>query len=330
MFKTLKKWCATLLMVSVFTACERSIDLTSRTADVKRAAANEASNSKCRLMFTNYGDGYFTETYAYNEEGLVSDFRLDLFGEFYLHTTMEYDEHGRMVKGGATFDNVNYYDIVFEYESNRIITETWYEAGTSNIVDIVTNAYNNKGQIVKRDNPPYDWYAAFEYDNVGNVIKNEWRFDNGDFIFRNEFSYGMPIKDPSTARAGMQHNWWVLLEIPGPNAPLEQDQIVDDGAGGEFRIYDEDPAKTVITPTAQNLEGSKLSWDDAFGGEYYQYWEYENCGGKSDPASPVRKSMGIIDQRTRDIVLLKMPLLCGPLLKQQLAERKAIVERLKR
>ncbi len=153
---------------------------------------------------------------------------------------------------------------------------------------------------------------------------------NGDFIFRNEFSYGNPVKDPSTARPGLpMYNWWFINEIPGPNAPLEQDQYVSDGAGGEFKIYDEDPAKTITTAATQHLEGSRFSYDNTFNIEYFQYWDYENCGGKNDMAKAAHKSVPKIDQRSKDIRYLRMPILMGSKGKQQLTERKAIIQRLK-
>lgn len=317
-----------LLFGCLFSSCQRTIDFSNNLENLSPPPA-EAATNKCRLVFTNYGDGYFTDTYEYNAKGLVSDFKSVWFGSLAVHATMQYDAKGRLVAGTQSYDGADPVDVVFEYENNRIVKESYYETGTDNLVDLVINTFNLKGQLVKRDGPLYEIYCIFEYDAVGNCTMNEVRLYDGYFIFRNEFKYGNPAKDPSTVRPGMPpFNWWWINEVSSPNAPLEIDQYVDDGIGGEFKAYDEDPDKTIITTASQNLVGSRLTWDDAFGIEYYQYWEYENCGGKSVSSARGQKPARVLNQRSKDILLLRKPLIAGPLLKQQLAERKVIQERL--
>lgn len=163
---TFKNWCAILFIVTIFISCERSNDFTTNPTDAnkvfERNTKSNAATEKCRLTFTNYGDGYFTDTYQYNAQGLVSDFNEVVFGNVYAHATMQYDKSGRMVKGIYTYDNITYYDVVFEYEKNRIVREIGYEPGTTNITDITINTYNKKGEIIKRDDPVFELYTTFE------------------------------------------------------------------------------------------------------------------------------------------------------------------------
>jgi hypothetical protein len=325
-----KPYWSFLVMALVFTSCERSIDTAGKSSGIYPASANKAATSKCRLTYSNYVDGFSTEFYEYNEEGLVKKVKNDYFGGVYIYATMQYDSKGRIITGTASYDDITYYDMAFEYENNRIVREITYEPGTSNIIDLATNTYNNKGQIIRREDAIYDLYTEFEYDSEGNNIVSDLKYLSSDYlVVRIVFHYDQHVKSPFTARPGVPHNWWYINEVTSPLVPTERDEYWGDGAGGEFLAFDEDPAKTVINPTAQNFAGDRLIFDNIFGVENYQYWEYENCGGKNELNSRSSKSIGKMDPRSKDIALLKMPLLRGPVSKQQLAERKAILQRLK-
>jgi len=295
-------------------------------------ALNQDSKNKCRLVFSDFENGFITETYQYNAEGLVNNIKNDYMGSIYVYATMQYDSKKRFIKGSISYDDITYYPMVFEYENNRIVREITYEPGTTNMIDLVTNTYNNKGQLIRREDAIYDLYTTFTYDAAGNNLISECRFIGSNFLLvRNVFHYDKHIKDAETARPGMSScNWYFINEVISPFEPTERDEYWGDGEGGEFLAYDEDPAKTVINPTAQNLAGERLSFDNIFGVEKYHYWVYENCGGKYESASVARKSIPKIDQRAMDIAKLRMPLLRGPQLQKQLAERRSILKRLKK
>jgi hypothetical protein len=257
-------------------------------------------------------------------KGLVNDYEIYVFGTVYVHAKMQYDKNGRLVKGRISFDNVTYQDVVFEYEKNRIVKETFYEAGTSNVVDIGLTTYNNKGQVIRREDPFYDLYTTFEYDAAGNNVVNELRYLSSNFlVVRIVFDYNKHIKNPATARPGLpSYDWWYINQVTSPFEPTEWDEYQGDGVGGEFMTYDEDPSKTIITPTTQNLAGKRTAFDNIFAAQNYQYWEYENCGGNNESASVIGNSLPKMDQRSRDIAQLRLPLLRGPGLSKQLAERR--------
>ncbi|MGZ8550130.1 MAG: hypothetical protein ACXWV2_05690 [Chitinophagaceae bacterium] len=330
----LKYCCFILLTVLLGVSCKREVEFTSKPGDLqedfKNNEANRGAFNNCRLTYTDYGDGLFTENYGYNARGLVNDLRIENFGFLSIHATMQYDSWDRLSKGTLSYDDVTVYDFVFEYKHNRIVKETYYEQGTSVVYDEVTNTYNWKGQIIKRDDPPFDYYATFEYDIFGNLTKSEARTSGGELVTREEYKYRKSTRDPSTARPGLPYSFWYLIYLEaGPFVDWTRDVFIGDGAGGEFKVYDENPEKTVITRTAKNLASSRLTFDEIAGIEYHQYWEYENCGGKNAGGSPGHKSMPKTDQRSQDVARLKMPLLTGRQLRPQLAEKKAIWQRLK-
>lgn len=110
--------------------------------------------------------------------------------------------------------------------------------------------------------------------------------------------------------------------------PKEHEYYADiDGV--EFLGYDEDPARTIINPTAQHLTGERNSFDNIFADDKYHYRVFENCGGKNEPAFASRKSSSKMNQRSIDMAKLRMPLLRGPQLKAQLEERRSIIKRLR-
>src|SRR6266496_3960443 len=78
-------------------------------------AASE-SNNKCRLVFKNNIDWFFTDRYTYNSEGLLETFKGDYFGNVYVYAKMEYDKKGRVLTGGISYDGVTYDKVVFEYD----------------------------------------------------------------------------------------------------------------------------------------------------------------------------------------------------------------------
>src|SRR6266571_3093364 len=155
----------------------------------------------CWLQKRNKIDWFSTDRYTYNSEGLVDSFKDDFFGNVYVYATMQYDKNGRVVTGGISYDGQIYDHVVFEYDKDKIAKETYYEAGTSNVNDLAINAYNNKGQLIRREDPIYDLYTTFEYDAVGNNTKNELRYLSNNFLVdRRIFHYNKQIKNPETAR----------------------------------------------------------------------------------------------------------------------------------
>jgi hypothetical protein len=293
---------------------------------------SDLSKNNCRLVFTDYNGGFFTDDYLYNTNGLVSNFKNHFLGNIYVYANMQYDTKGRLVTGTISYDDVTYYDVVFEYDKDRIVKETVYEHSTSTVVDQTFNTYNQKGQIIRRDDPIYDLYTTFEYDAVGNNLTSELRFIGSNFlVVRNVFNYDMHIKNPSTARPGLpSYNWWYINEVISPFEHTEWDEYWGDGEGGEYLAGDEDPAKTVINPTMQNHALNRLGYDNISGTEHYQYWEYENCGGKNGSVPGAHNPILKMDQRAMDIAKLRMPLIRGPQLQKQLAERRSILQRLKK
>ena len=148
MFKSKGYWYALILLATVITSCQRSLDVNNKTADAQLAASNDAAHSKCRLVYADRSGGTFTERYQYNSKGLLSSIKHDYLGSIYVYATMQYDSKGRASTATVSFDDITYYPMAFEYENNRIAREITYEPGTTNVIDLLTNTYNNKGQLI--------------------------------------------------------------------------------------------------------------------------------------------------------------------------------------
>jgi hypothetical protein len=261
----------------------------------------------------------------------MSDYYSNEFGELLWKSTTWYDSKGNQSAGSFSYADGTTYDIVFEYENGRVVKETWYETGTNVVVDYMVNTYNQKGQIIKRDDPPYEIYTLYGYDTQGNVLYSDIRSSDGTPDARWEYTYDKPIKNPSKAIPGLNnYAWWYVNDMFSPTKFWSASLFVNDGAGNYVKLFGEDPSKTQVAVGAQNYATNQFTYDDVTGDlSNEQYWEFENCGGRN--VSPARSKQIVtqMDQRSKDVLLLHKPLLAGPNLRKQLADRRAIIQRLK-
>ena len=213
---------------------------------MKKGSIGNGENKFRLLEDKGLSDG-FLEGYGYNELGLANSFYLSKPDLFNFRATMEYDNKNRMSKAIFYFSEDEYYDIVLRWENDKVAEETWYAPGTEDMVDHYFNTYNKKGQLVKRDNPPYQFYAIFHYDNLGNIKSQEIINDDGSLYYGWEFSYSEHIKNPFTAIPGMPASIiFVEWNDSSPNRFTGLKTYYHDENGNKVVDFNWESAETVI------------------------------------------------------------------------------------
>ena len=207
------------LLVIFLSACQKQLDSKDGkgNAAVSKAGNNANLENRCRLLSNNGLSDGFLQAYHYNTDGLADEMHLSKPGEFSYRATMSYGSRNEITNARFYYDAATFYDIVFEYEKDKIITETWYEPGTNIAVDGYINSYNARGQLVKRDEPLYEVYCLFHYDAANNPVKIEF-FDYGNnLVYGVGFSYSRPVKNPFRSVTGLPESIFFTEAIEGPN-----------------------------------------------------------------------------------------------------------------
>jgi len=247
--------------------------------------------NKIRLLENKGLSDGFLYGYGYNEMGLADSyyqFKPELYNFW---ATMEYDNNNQMSKARFYYSEEEFYDIVLTWEKDKLVKETWYVPETEDIVDYYVNFYNKKGQLIKRDNPPYEFYALSLYDNKGNVKSIEFIGYDGNFIYGLEFSYSKPVKNPETAIPGLPISiFFADWNNSSPDRFTGYKTYSHDENGNQVVDFNWESAETEIKtgighyPIYQNSRDVISDmWTD-------QTWTYENSRGKSESQNKLASS----------------------------------------
>ena len=250
---------------------------------IDEAALKSANvENKIRLLEDKGLSDGFLQGYRYNELGLADEYYLSKTGQYNFWATMEYDSNKRMSKARFYYDADIYFDIVFTYEKDKLVKETWYVPGTEEVVDYYINTYNNKGQLVRRDEPPFQLRSEFQYDNVGNLTVMELIWDDGSLLYGMECSFSGPLKNPFASVTGLPVAIiWADDNNSSPNRFTGLKYYYNDEDGNKVIDFNWESDETIINigsqhyPIYQNsLDVISDTWAD-------QTWTYEKSAGKS-------------------------------------------------
>ncbi|MES2646681.1 MAG: hypothetical protein V4717_07405 [Bacteroidota bacterium] len=275
-----------VLLVIVLNSCQKDIRETNKTAaDVLIKAGNNANVEKsCRLLVDKGLSDGFIQSYHYNDKGLADEFQLFKPGEYDMWATMAYGERNEITSAKFYYDAATYYDIIFEYEKDKIVKETWYEPGTNIPFDGYINSYNTQGQLVKRDEPIYELYSLFHYDVAHNVTKIEIFDYAGNLYYGVDLTYSRPVKNPFTSVTGLPESIFFTDAIESPNRFTGLRYYFNDDQGNEVAFVEWKSDETELVAGAQNYAVYQNSRDDINGIWTDQTWTYENCTGNSEAA----------------------------------------------
>ncbi len=271
-----------LLAVIMVTGCQKQFPEPETPDDAfLKSGSNANVENKYRLLVDKGLSDGFLQWYHYNENGLADEFHIFKPDIIDWWATMEYDNRNIMSKARFFYSTDDFYDIVFTWEKNQLVKETWFVPGTENIADYIVNSYNGKGQLVKKDDPPYELYTIFQYDAVGNC--SGWKiFDYQDNLYYAvDFSYSGPVKNPFTSVTGWPISLFFLDDISSPNRFTGVKGYYHDENGNQIVDYQWNSAETEIRTGFQNYPVYQNSRDEVNGDWTDQTWTYEMGAGKS-------------------------------------------------
>lgn len=148
-----------LLALIMVTSCEKQNMEPDQSDDVfLKSGSKHKGEMKYRLLVDSGLSDGFIQSYHYNYKGLADEFHLSKPDLYSYSAMMEYNEKNLMSKARA-YVGADYYDLVFTYDNDKLVKETWYFPGTMDVYDNYVNTYNDKGQLIKRDDPPYEVYT---------------------------------------------------------------------------------------------------------------------------------------------------------------------------
>lgn len=268
----------TALFAALVTGCRKENEdvLPAQTSPAENLARPGNAN-ECRMVFAGRDNsyGYF---FRYNEQGFVSEWKVDFYDGYPDYYTFQYD-HSKRLKSGHVLYSVSghEYDIKYQYQGSRLVRETWYKTGTTDIADDIVNTYNWRGQIAKRKSMTYNIYADFAYNWQGNNVKTDLYVDNNLYL-REEFTFNRPNRNPFTSLTGMPlvpfyydfifSNWWQTSE---------KYTLFDNGT--PTVVMDLDPNSVVMNIGQQHYLNSVTNFDLIGQQNTSAVFQFENCPG---------------------------------------------------
>jgi hypothetical protein len=252
-------------------------------------SAKTKPKNECRLVASNVNDAFSFayDTYHYNSLGLCdvwtdnSSFGNNVYNQ-------RYDANGRLVGSEWNYEGSLITTIEFTYQNGRIVKESWYWAGTTDLYDEIWFTYNARGQIVKNESFVNDWYAETKYAPDGSVLSGEIIF-GGSPYFSFYYTYNRPVKNPYLAVTGidMFFPYYTPSAFSSKFRHAAEKEIIYDFDGSPLVMFDYDPAKTTWEVGGQNYALSNDCYDPLSNGWYNYSFEYENCGSDNGPSQSI-------------------------------------------
>lgn len=281
-----------LFALIMFTSClDQIMELVPSNDALLKSGSKGNVENKIRLLENKGLSDGFLYGYRYNEMGLANSMYLSKPEEFNVWATMEYDDINQMSKARFYYSEEVFYDIVLAWENGKLVKETWYVPDTEDVVDYYVNFYNKKGQLIKRDNPPYDFYTLFQYDNKGNLKSIEYIDYDGNFFYGIEFSYSKPVKNPFTAIPGMPVSiFFADWHESSPDRFTGLKYYYHDENGNQVVDFNWESAETEIRTGIGHYAVYQNSRDIISDMWTDQTWTYENSRGKSESQNKLANS----------------------------------------
>jgi hypothetical protein len=266
------------MLVVTLAACQKEITRPELRSDELSAARGGEGSGSCKLTTydLNFGNGIFSQLDEYTYEGGKLKDWLVFYGGYY---RMEYHTNGRMKRASYYFDDALVNTIDFVYEGNRVVLEIWRDALTDEVIDEVTNTYNQRGLIVKSVSPGYDYEVLYDYDQKGNVTR--WRLIVGGSIQQQgEYTYEKPIRNPIRTIDGLAYQFGYSngAAFSGPDWYTSERITLFDGNGDPSVFFDLDPGETAFISRPGNLPSQGTYTDILTQLPYVINFEFNACG----------------------------------------------------
>jgi hypothetical protein len=232
---------------------------------------------ECRQVSNNSEFGNYT--YTYYQRGMVDQWNIDFLDGYF---TMEYNAIGQLVKSKFYSEGVLTNTIVFFYQGNRVVKETWYDGDTQTKVDEIFYTFNRHGKVTKGQSFLDDYTSIYKYTPDGGSV-SEWDFYLGGILnYSQQFTYLPPHhKEPDLARPGLDYDFFSASGRESQSnwySTSEKDISYDENGMNPQVLLDQDPHKSVITFNRRNYVTGTDFFDNLTQSYVHFRFAYENCG----------------------------------------------------
>ncbi len=268
--------CLLLLCGCQKEAAEMTVPNNTTTSNL--ASEDNLHHKTCRLTDIDWGDGTSWH-FHYNDQGLADKWINDLGDGLPHNFTLKYDNCGRLIKAFDHYNNT-IYTYLFYYRGNRLIKQTWSNNITPDGGEIV-NTYDDRGNIVRRDDKVNDIHTIIEHDHLGN--SHHFDFYVGKMLYiTGDFTFRIPNKNPLLTVSGVDvgffyynygywDKWWET-----------SDKYVVYDNGTPTVLVDFAPSKTVMNFGVQHYLSSVDYFDRISKSTITNILSYQNCPGGCD------------------------------------------------
>ena len=263
---------------------------------------DDDDDGRCRLIFSDR-DGVYSTSYHYNRNGLVDNWKIDYHDGYPDVYNFTYDNRNHLKTAYVVFNySARVFDVKYQYQGDRLVKETWFTAGTKDVVDEIVNTYNNRDQIIKRKSVPKNIYCTFTYNFLGNNPLVNY-YVNDELFLKEEYTHQQFNRNPLTSLKGIPvmlpyydfviSSWWETSQ---------KWTIYEEGV--PTVIVDLDPKTAVMKLGPKHYLTSVSNFDRAIQQNTKAIFKYENCGGKDDVNEQLPASDNIVASKNSPMAII--------------------------
>lgn len=298
MKKNYLKIVSALIIATLFMAgCQKDTKLINYANNQHGNAGPGEHKDGCRLVSDNSEFGNLT--YTYNQRGVVEQWNVDYLDGY---LAMEYNAVGRLVKSKYYSGGVLANTIVFFYQGDRVVKETWYDGDTQTKVDEVFYTFNRGGMVTKGQSFLNNYTSIYKYTTDGGSV-SDWDFYLGSILnYSQQFIYLPPHhKQPDLARPGLDYDFISSngrISQSRWYSTSEKDISYDANGMNPQVLLDQDPLKSIIQFNDHNYVTATDFYDNLTQSYVHFLFTYENCDpDDGDKTIFGSKSKGVINDK---------------------------------
>lgn len=264
------------------------------------------NKNECRLLSvtSEFGD----QTYTYNRWGLLDQTTISSYAGYF---KMEYNAFGRLIKSRYYSEGALVNTIVFGYQYDRVVKETWYDVNTQVKVDEIFYTYNRNGKLSKSKSSIGDYSSVYKYTPDGENVAEYDLYFGGIINYTQQFTFLPPHhKDPFLATPGLSTGFPFINAGTFESkwySTSEKDISYDENGMNPEVTMDQDPAKTTIKFNGHNYV-TATDFFDNIAQEYAHFkFIYENCGNDNgDPTNSSQNRLAAPLIKVNPLALLRL------------------------
>ncbi len=264
------------------------------------------NKDECRLLSASSEFG--EQTFTYNRRRLLDQTNISSYDGYF---KMEYNELGRLIKSRYYSEGVLVNTIVFAYQYNRVVKETWYVVDTQVKDDEIFYTYNRSGNVIKSESTIGDYSTVYKYTPDGNNVAEFDLYFGGIINYTQQFTFISPHhKDPFLATPGLNTGFPFINGGTFESkwySTSEKDISYDENGMNPAVTLDQDAAKSIIKFNQHNYV-TATDFFDNLTQEYSHFkFVYENCGNvDGDNISSLQQQPTISTKKTIRLELLRL------------------------